>query len=246
MTVLTPDRAPAPGPSEPVQDQQQLLPDQQQFPPDQQLQHQPSKRPWWWYALAAAVALVVGVGVYFAVTAQSGGTSAAVTNSHSAVAGEPALMSVPGYQYVDVPVSMQSDLQNTVDSVNQSLAQANPTLHVTAFTGSSVHGIVTQTGQEPSRYLFMLQVNPALMRQAPPNAEQNLVAGMAGGMATHGASVSSTQMSGQQVVVADMGDGGSIYAWFHDNTIYMVMSTDASNAKTFAADYLSTASYSVS
>ncbi|MFZ0324203.1 MAG: hypothetical protein WAN48_08745 [Actinomycetes bacterium] len=185
---------------------------------------------------AAAALLVAGCGGGGGDTSSS--PAAATTTpmpsmsetTHSAAAGEPALVAVPGYSYSSAPGSLEQQFGALKDGK--------------ILSSMSVHS-VTKDGSDVG-YLLLYGLSDSAAKKVSDNpaAAETIVNGMAGGMSGSGGNVHQETMSGQKVVVATVGSGdqsGSIYAWYGDAMISMFIGKDAATASSFVNAYLEAA-----
>jgi hypothetical protein len=169
--------------------------------------------------LAACASVIVAV----LVTACGGTGATSPTVTHTATPSEPALIQVDGFSYVDPSAQDVEGLPN-----GQALmAQANQSAGFQAITSVSVHKVTPAGGGEI--VIFELKLGPKLANN--PKATDAIVAGMAGGMASGGATVHQETIGGEKVYVAtapsQSGRQGTVMAWCHNGVVYMVLGVDA-------------------
>ncbi len=176
---------------------------------------------------AVAMLVVAGCGSGADETASTptteGATSASSSaTTHSTGPGEPSLIAVPGYEYGSVAPELEQQYSALEDGK--------------VLTSMSVHA-VTKDGADVG-YLVLFDMASKFADN--PAVAENIVNGMAGGMAGAGGTVKQETISGEKVVVAT-GEGGSsevVYAWFHDGTMSVFASQDADASSNFVGAYL--------
>ena len=113
---------------------------------------QAAKRGWpVWAWLLLGLAVLVAAGAVVAAVVVAGGEDTAVVNTHTAEAGEPALISVPGYAYEDLTgddlATFEEDIVPGFTSVNEALSQSVPELG-DLYLGWSGHTVVAEDGED--------------------------------------------------------------------------------------------------
>ena len=188
-----------------------------------------SRRTLW---IILGILAVIGLVAAVAIVAFGSNDEPSAVNSHSALAGEPALISVPGYAYEDPATIGDADLTALAASIDQSFAAANaqtaaqlPALKGDAFTTWSSHA-VTADGTTADALLFLASINPDLFTLSPGTNPDTVVTGIAGGMATGGGTVSTETISGESVAVATTSDGTVFVAWYHNGDMTMTTGPD--------------------
>lgn len=144
--------------------------------------------------------------------------------SHSAQPGEPALIAVPGYDYVNPPADMAGEATKIVNADPQHLKSG------------SMHGVVHKGTF--IAVIILIQVQPQYADL--PETQQNLLPAMAEGMAGSGAQVRWTTIHGEKVAIAKMGSQ-KVYAWYHNGTITAVNGTSGSDVRDYVDAYLQAA-----
>lgn len=189
-----------------------------------------------WLVLGGlALLLAIGVGTFFFLS--GGEEESAVVNDHTAETGEPALISVPGYTYGNPATAVASDFDTTMQQTNGQLAAMMPAGSEDVYVSWSMHEM-SATGTDPLGMLGLLEVNQEFA--ATPQFDPDMVvAGIAGGMATDGATVSTETIEGENVAVAE-GDV-TAYAWYHDGTVSMAFGENQSDLLQFVEAYLAEA-----
>jgi len=182
-----------------------------------------------------ALLLAIGVGTFFFLS--GGEEESAVVNDHTAEAGEPALISVPGYSYENPATSIAADFDGSMQQTNEQLAAMMPAGSEDVYVSWSIHE-VSATGTEPVALLGLLEVNQQFA-STPQFDPEMVVAGMAGGMATEGSTVSTETIEGETVAVAE-GDV-TAYAWYHDGTMSMAFGENQDDLLQFVESYLAEA-----
>jgi len=179
--------------------------------------------------LAAAVALLLlaacsgsagddvaagGTATPASPTATPLSSSAEPVSSHPAEAGEPMLVTVAGYDYID-PTGPEV---NACRIFSEDL-----------ILGCSVHR-VTRLGEA----LFVQwQFNPDLV---PPGS---MMSGMATTFGQQNARVRNVAIAGEPVMIGTMPDGvTTIYAWEHEGVLDMLQSSQPRSAKDFVTQYV--------
>lgn len=208
---------------------------------------------WAWLLLGLAVLLAAGA-VVAAVVVAGGGEDTAVVNTHTVEAGEPALISVPGYAYEDLTgddlAFFDEQLVYTYTSANEPLQVYFPD-HGDFYSGWSGHSVVAADGEVAA--LFLVSVNQDYL-DAGVMIEEALVEGMSGPVAGERATVTTETIAGEEVMVAEGGDdwlgtegmynwfgGDHSFAWFHDNVVTGVTGPDEGDARAFVEAYLEAA-----
>jgi hypothetical protein len=186
-----------------------------------------TRGPWWLLAGVVAVALMLGAGVTAALLFEE--SSEQPTAVHLAEPGEPALIQVPGYTYADAGARDVADLQEEVDALHEVLPGF--------YTATAVHE-VERAGVE-HLLLMQLQVSEEVL-ESPDFMEDGVLVGMAGGMASGGATVSTKTIGPEEVAHGTL-DGDSAYAWFHDGVITMAAGDDDADTLRFVEAYIAEA-----
>jgi hypothetical protein len=186
-----------------------------------------TRGPLWLLAGVVAVALLLGAGVTAALLFEE--SSEQPTAVHLAEPGEPPLIQVPGYTYADAGAREIADVQKGVDAVHEVLPGF--------YTATAVHEVERAGAAEI--WLIQLQVSKEVL-ESPDFEEEGVLVGMAGGMASEGATVS-TKTIGPEKVAHGTVDGDSVYAWFHDGVETMVLGDDDADTLRFVEAYIAEA-----
>lgn len=154
-------------------------------------------------------------------------------STHSARAGEPALVQVDGYQYVD-PTSAQlkaEQLQNLTK-----MKDAFPE----AFSGTSTH--LVQGAGNSTIWIVEIGLGSALQDTA---MQQQMVAGVAKeGMSRNDPPMTLETLSGESVAVGEATDQGKVkyaFVWIHANVLTTVLAEDEGTGRAYVTTYLSKA-----
>ncbi len=163
-----------------------------------------------------------------------------MVNTHTAEAGEPALLSVPGYAYEDLtgatwPTSRRRPRPATL-SQNEAARSRYPELG-DFYLGWSSHDVVAADGRVAT---FLLVSVSEDYLDAGLLTGDDLVAVMAGGMAGGGATATTETISGEKVAYAEA-DGVHAYLWFHDSVITGAAGPDEGDVRAFVEAYLEAA-----
>ena len=165
---------------------------------------------------------------------------AAVANTHTAQAGEPALISVPGYAYEDLTGNdlalYQQDVVAASVVANEEMRQAHPELG-DLYLGSSGHKVVAD-GSEVALFA-MGGINQAYL-DAGVLTENDLLEEMAADEADLGATVSTMTIAGENVVHAE-NFGLYAYFWVHDGAKTALFGSDEGAVLDFVEAYLEVA-----
>jgi hypothetical protein len=134
--------------------------------------------------------------------------------SHAAESGEPTLVNVAGYEYLDPTGAITNACKLFSDEIMDSC---------------SVHG-VSRLGEG---YIVLWGFNPDLV---PPGT---MVQGMTTTFEQQGAKAKSLVIAGEDVVRGTLPDGSTtLYAWEHDGVLGMVQSDRPDDAANFVTQYV--------
>jgi len=187
--------------------------------------------------LFASLALTVGTFFFLS----GGEEESAVVNDHTAETGEPALISVPGYSYGNPATSVAADFDSSMQQANEQLAAMMPAGSEDVYVSWSIHE-VSATGTEPVALLGLLEANQEFTT-SPQFDPEMVVVGIAGGMATEGATVSTETIEGETVAAAEGVAESDVtaYAWYHDGTVSMAFGENQDDLLQFVESYLAEA-----
>jgi hypothetical protein len=180
-----------------------------------------------WLFVAGGAFVTLAVVAFVGVTALSEKSSEQQpTAVHLAEVGEPALIQVPGYTYVDASARDVADVQEAVDALHEMVPGF--------YTATAVHEV--ERAGAADILLTQLQVSREVL-DSPDFVEEYALAGMAGGMANEGATVS-TKTIGPEKVAHGTLRGDTIYGWFHDGVVTTAQGDDAADTLRFVEAYL--------
>ena len=199
------------------------------------------KRGWpVWARILLGLAVMLAAWAVVAAVLAGGGEDTAVVNTHTAEAGEPALVSVPRYAYENLTgddlAYWQDEMLPALKSVNEEIKLAFPDLGDYYLSWSS-HKVVAADGDVGAA--FLVSVNPEYL-DAGILTEDDVVLGMAGGAAGGGATVTTETIAGEKVVY-DVGDDVHSFSWFHDGVMTTASGTDEGDTRDFVEAYLEAA-----
>jgi hypothetical protein len=138
----------------------------------------------------------------------------------------PTPVHVPGYEYVDAPTEVVSQMEG-VAAAQQGV-----------FTGTAVR-TVKQDGTEVGA-LVILQIADKFVGNKV--FEDAVLQGMISGMAGKGAKTTRETYGDQQVGIGEAAGGGSAITWYRDGKIVIFIGgTDTAAAKAFAKAYIAAA-----
>lgn len=181
----------------------------------------PKRRTLRW-VLVGLAASVVTLAALVAIVLLTTGEQTPVAPPHTAEVGEPALVPVNGYVYVDTAdPELLAMTRATVESTNEQVRAQAPD-QGDFYSGWSVHDVQTTDGEYVCS-MALSEVNAEFFDQGLMTREGMLV-NMAGLMAAGGASVGPEIIAGQTVFVAAAPDDTVGYAWLHEDTFVMVSS----------------------
>ena len=213
----------------------EAAPDQWAAPPPQA-----AKRGWpVWARILLGLAAMLAAWAVVAVLA-GGGEDTAVVNTHTAEAGEPALISVPGYAYEDLTgddlAGYQADIVSAYTTGNEEIGEVYPELG-DVYLGWSGHAVVAS--DDEVAVLVLASVNQDYLDDGI-FTEEDVVVGMAGGAAGEGATVTTVTIAGEQVAYAEA-EGAYMYFRFHDGVETGAFGPDEGDTRAFVEAYLETA-----
>lgn len=181
------------------------------------------------YAVAAAIIAAMALG----------SCSGQAPPSHPARPGEPALVQVSDFSYVDYTQveAARINIPATVDGLNAWV----PGL----VTGSSVHWVRGGSGEPMT--LVEFQLDPATMKRrsaaAQPTFENLLLEGVLAHAAGAFAPVTEQRVAGQRVGVSDATDRTGarrvVYAWLRHDVVTVVISRSPTQVQAYATSALS-------
>jgi len=185
-------------------------------------------------ACAAATVLLSACGTSSSPPTTNAPSPSPSVTAHEAKAGEPPLIHVDGYQYVD-PTSAQlktASLQNLT-----SITKVFPE----AFTAVSVH-LVSGPGMGTT-WIVEMQLSPTL---ASPDMKQSMLTGMAAeGMTRADPPMKLVTESGETVAVGTTHyyktKVAPVWVWIHGDVLTMLLSISGDGAPTYVSAYLATA-----
>ncbi len=190
------------------------------------------------WLILGGLALLVAVGTAVFIATGSSDGNPAVVNDHTAQVGEPALISVPGYTYENAPADIAMDLDSMMTQTNDQLASMYPSATTDIYTSWSIHNVMSGAEKRVAG-LSLMAIDQQFVSGQPGVSEDMIVSGVAGGMASEGATVSTETIEGETVAVAE-GDL-SAFAWYHDGTVSMAFGDNENDLRAFVGDYLAVA-----
>jgi len=188
------------------------------------------------------IAVVVGVLAVLAIAAGSavfllGGDHQAPVNTHTAVAGEPPLVSVPGYTFADLSGEgatwAYADFEATFSNSNDRASKAFPKLG-DFYTGWSVHDVLADDNN--LGWLVMAAINPEYVSQGALSDEDIWGAEFIN-MEAQNLRVQSEVIAGQKVLIGS-NDENWAAVWIQDSTEMTVFFDNESQLRDFVATYI--------
>ncbi len=191
------------------------------------------------WLILGGLALLVVAGTAMILASGSSESNPSVVNDHTAQAGEPALISVPGYTYENAPAAETTEYDNQMTQINEQLATMFPSTTTDVYDTWSLHSVMS-SGDESVAELALMGINQQLTSEQPAQFDPDMmVSGIAGAMASEGATVSTETIEGENVAVAE-GDL-SAFAWYHDGTVSIALGENENDLRAFVEDYLAVA-----
>lgn len=156
---------------------------------------------------------------------QHASSSSGPSAVHSAKPGEPGMLTVPGYTYVNPSSDMASEAQKILGANRD------------AFKSASAHGVTHEGTWVAGIVLFPLRPEFADM----PGFAQGALEGWSRDMAGPGVRVAMKTIHSERVAVAEAASGAAGYAWCHNGVLTQVAGRNGADVRDYVDAYLQAA-----